>query len=184
VGFNLYCTMLDSAVKSLKMGREPDLNAPLGVTTEINLHAPALLPDDYCDDVHERLVLYKRLANCESTDQLDLMHEELIDRFGLLPDHARTLLDSHHLRLLGKPLGIARIDASESSVQLQFVPNPPIDASRVMQMIHRNKHYRLAGQDKLRVEADLHEVGERVERIKQLFAELAAAPEPVKSKKR
>jgi len=184
VGFNLYCTMLDSAVKSLKMGREPDLNAPLGVTTEINLHAPALLPDDYCDDVHERLVLYKRLANCESTEQLDLMHEELIDRFGLLPDHARTLLDSHHLRLLGKPLGIARIDASESSVQLQFMPNPPIDASRVMQMIHRNKHYRLAGQDKLRVEADLHEVGERVERIKQLFAELAAAPEPVKSKKR
>jgi len=184
VGFNLYCTMLDTAVKSLKLGREPDLAAPLGVTTEINLHAPALLPDEYCNDVHERLVLYKRLANCESADALDLMHEELIDRFGLLPEHAKTLLESHRLRLLGKPLGIARIDASESSVQLQFVPNPPIDAARVMQMIHRNKKYKLAGQDKLRVEADLHEVAERVERVKQLFAELAAPPEPVKSKPR
>ncbi len=184
VGFNLYCTMLDAAVKSLKLGREPDLNAPLGVTTEINLHAPALLPDDYCNDVHERLVLYKRLANCESLDALDLMHEELIDRFGLLPDHARTLLECHRLRVIGKPLGIARIDVSESAVQVQFVPNPPIDAARVMQMIHRNRHYRLAGQDKLRVEADLHEVTERVERVKQLFAELAAPPEPVKGKKR
>ncbi len=184
VGFNLYCSMLDTAVKSLKLGREPDLAAPLGVTTEINLHAPALLPDAYCNDVHERLVLYKRLANCENTDQLDLMHEELIDRFGLLPEHAKTLLESHRLRLLGKPLGIARIDASESSVQLQFIPNPPIDASRVMQMIHRNKNYRLAGQDKLRVDADLHEVAERVARVKQLFNELSAPAEPVKSKQR
>ena len=128
-------------------------------------------------------MLYKRLANCETPDELDRMHEELIDRFGLLPEHARTLLDSHHLRLLGKPLGIARIDATETSVQLQFVTNPPIDAARVMQMIHRNKRYKLAGQDKLRVEADLPEVAERVERVKQLFAELAAPPEPVKSKR-
>ncbi len=184
VGFNLYCSMLDSAVKSLKLGKEPDLNAPLGVTTEINLHAPALLPEEYCNDVHERLVLYKRLANCEDLDQLDRMHEELIDRFGLPPEQAKTLLECHRLRLLGKPLGIARIDASESSVQLQFVPNPPIDAARIMQMIQRNRKYRLAGQDKLRVEADLFEVGERVTHIKQLFAELAAPPEPVKSKKR
>ena len=184
VGFNLYCSMLDAAVKSLKLGKEPDLNAPLGVTTEINLHAPALLPEEYCNDVHERLVLYKRLANCEDLDQLDRMHEELIDRFGLPPEQAKTLLECHRLRLLGKPLGIARIDASESSVQLQFVPNPPIDAARVMQMIHRNKKYRLAGPDKLRVEADLFEVGERVTRIKQLFTELAAPPEPVKSTKR
>ena len=160
VGFNLYCSMLDTAVKSLKLGKEPDLAAPLGVTTEINLHAPALLPDEYCNDVHERLVLYKRLANCETPEELDRMHEELIDRFGLLPEHAKTLLESHRLRLLGKPLGIARINATDVSVQLQFVPNPPIDAARVMQMIHRNKRYKLAGQDKLRVEADLPEVAE------------------------
>ncbi len=173
VGFNLYCAMLDTAVKSLKLGREPDLTAPLGVTTEINLHAPALLPEDYCNDIHERLVLYKRLANCDNAGQLEAMHEELIDRFGPLPPHAKTLLESHRLRVLGKPLGVARIDASETGVQLQFVPNPPLDATRVMQLIQRNKHYRLAGQDRLKVSADLHEVGERVVRIKQIFGELA-----------
>ena len=173
VGFNLYCAMLDTAVKSLKQGVEPDLSSPLGITTEINLHAPALLPDEYCNDIHERLVIYKRLANCETAEALDTMHEELIDRFGLLPPHAKTLLESHRLRVLGKPLGIARIDASESGVQLQFIPNPPIDAARVMKLIHRNKHYRLAGQDRLKVSADLHEVGERVAKIKQIFGELA-----------
>ena len=173
VGFNLYCTMLEAAVRSLKEGREPDLSAPLGITTEINLHAPALLPDAYCNDIHERLVLYKRLANCDNAGELDAMHEELIDRFGTLPPHAKTLLESHRLRVLGKPLGIARIDASEAGVQLQFIPNPPLDAARVMQLIQRNKHYRLAGQDRLRVSADLHEVGERVTRVKQIFSELA-----------
>ena len=173
VGFNLYCAMLNAAVKSLKEGREPDLAAPLGVTTEINLHAPALLPDAYCNDIHERLVLYKRLANCDTTDALDAMQEEFIDRFGPLPPPARTLIDSHRLRVLGKPLGIARIDASESALQLQFVPHPPIDAARVMALIHRNKSYRLAGPDRLRISADLHEVGARVARAKQVFSELA-----------
>jgi len=73
IGFNLYSTLLDTAIKSLKEGHEPDMQNPLGVTTEINLHAPSLLPDHYCNDIHERLVLYKRMANCENSDQLDDM---------------------------------------------------------------------------------------------------------------
>ena len=71
VGFALYTEMLNEAVKSLKAGKEPDLAEPLAVTTEINLHAPALLPETYCPSIHERLVLYKRLANCESVDELE-----------------------------------------------------------------------------------------------------------------
>src|SRR5690606_8445335 len=73
IGFSLYSDMLNYAVKQLKAGKEPDISAPLGVTTEINLHTPALLPNDYCPDVHERLVLYKRLANCEDDDALDTL---------------------------------------------------------------------------------------------------------------
>ena len=91
VGFNLYCSMLDAAVKSLKLGKEPDLAAPLGVTTEINLHTPALLPADYVNDVHERLVIYKRLANCEDEDALARLREEIVDRFGPLPEQTRAL---------------------------------------------------------------------------------------------
>jgi len=102
IGFSLYTDMLNAAVASLRQGREPDMAHPLGVTTEINLHTPALLPNDYCGDIHQRLMLYKRLANCNTPEELDDMHQELIDRFGLLPEPAQTLLDSHRLRILAK----------------------------------------------------------------------------------
>jgi transcription-repair coupling factor (superfamily II helicase) len=172
VGFNLYAAMLDSAVRSLKQGKEPDLNAPLGVTTEINLHVPALLPPDYCSDVHERLVLYKRLANCDSDETLDALREELIDRFGEMPAPARALVDCHRLRLAGKTLGIGRIDATDSAIQLQFVPKPPIDPSKIIRLIQTKRHYKLAGQDRLRIEADMPDEQARVAAIRGVFREL------------
>ncbi|MGZ8228856.1 MAG: transcription-repair coupling factor [Burkholderiales bacterium] len=173
VGFSLYCSMLDVAVKALKGGKEPDLAAPLGVTTEINLHVPALLPSDYVTDVHERLVLYKRLANCDDEEALGLLREELIDRFGPLPEQTRALTESHHLRILGKPLGVARIDATDTAVQLQFVPNPPIEPIRVLKLVESRRNYRLAGPDRIRVEAKLPDVQTRVATIKQVFRELS-----------
>jgi len=172
VGFNLYCAMLDAAVRSLRQGKEPDLAASLGVTTEINLHVPALLPEDYVSDVHERLVLYKRFANCETDEQLYAMHEELVDRFGSLPAPARTLLESHRLRVLGKPLGIARIDATESTLQLQFTPTPSIDAERIIELIRMNRNYKLAGQDRLKIAVDMPGVKERIAAIREIFSKL------------
>src|SRR5690606_37293027 len=109
-----------AAVEALKRGEEPDLTEPLGVTTEINLHCPALLPADYCSDVHERLVLYKRMASCTTLEALDEITEELIDRFGLPPAPTQVLIEMHRLRILGKPLGVTRIDAGSDSLQLQF----------------------------------------------------------------
>ena len=92
VGFQLYNEMLAEAVRALKNGEEPDLLSPLQVTTEINLHAPALLPDDYCGDVHLRLSFYKKLATAKNQDQVDALMEELIDLFGKLPTQAHTLI--------------------------------------------------------------------------------------------
>jgi transcription-repair coupling factor (superfamily II helicase) len=159
-------------VKSLKLGKEPDLSAPLGITTEINLHVPALLPSDYVTDVHERLVLYKRLANCDDEDALSLLREELVDRFGLLPEPARALLDSHRLRILGKALGIMRVDATKSAIQLQFVPNPPIEPIKVLKLVQSRRNYRLAGPDRIRIEAKLPDIQTRVAAIRQAFSEL------------
>ena len=172
VGFTMYCAMLEAAVTSLKQGREPDVAAPLGVTTEINLHVPALLPHDYANDVHERLVLYKRLANCESEDRLDTLREELVDRFGPLPDAARALVESHRLRIHGRALGIARIDATDSGVQLQFVPKPPIEAIKVLNLVQTRCNYRLAGQDRLRIDGKLPDLKSRISLIQEAFAQL------------
>ena len=173
IGFSLYASMLDHAVRSLKSGKEPDLSAPLGFTAEINLHAPALLPDSYCSDVHERLVLYKRLANCNTQDELDTMYEELIDRFGLPPAPAKVLVDTHRLRILGKPLGVAKIDAGSDGIQLQFVPNPPIDAQKIIRLVQTRRDYRLAGPDKIRIGAKLPDVNARAAMVRDVFKQLA-----------
>lgn len=174
VGFNLYATMLDTAVRSLKEGKEPDMQHPLGIATEINLHVPALLPDEYCNDIHERLVLYKRMANCTSEDQLDDMQTELTDRFGLLPDPVRALMDCHRLRIIAKPLGVARVDAGADGIQIQFAPNPHVNAGKIVALIQRSREYQLSGPDRLKVQVQIAGVRERVKRIRSLFAELSS----------
>jgi transcription-repair coupling factor (superfamily II helicase) len=172
IGFSLYSDMLNHAVKQLKQGKEPDISAPLGVTTEINLHTPALLPTDYCPDVHERLVLYKRLANCTNDDELDNMQEELIDRFGLLPEQGEALMACHRLRVAAKPLDILKIDASDSAVQLQFNPRADLDPTKLINMLQRDRRCRMNGPDKLRVTVSLHDIGHRSDFIKVLLKEL------------
>ena len=152
VGFALYAEMLNAAVKSLKAGKEPELSGNFNLGTEINLHTPALLPGDYCADIHERLVLYKRLANCDTLEELEAMHEELIDRFGLPPEPAKCLLETHRLRIAAKPLGITRIDAGPDAIVLQFVPKPPIDAARIIRLVQTRKGARFAGPDRIRIE--------------------------------
>ncbi|MBM3391435.1 MAG: transcription-repair coupling factor [Betaproteobacteria bacterium] len=180
VGFNLYTTMLNAAVRALKEGKEPDLAQPLGVTSEINLHAPALLPDDYCSDVHERLTLYKRLANCETEEELLRLQEELIDRFGELPDQARTLLETHRLRILARPAGLAKIDATEAVVKLQFIPNPPIDPARIIQLVQQDRRWKLAGPDKLAVSRETATLPERAAAIREIISLLNQPVSPSK----
>ncbi len=184
VGFALYTEMLNQAVKSLRAGKEPDLAQPLAVVTEINLHVPALLPDDYCPSIHERLVLYKRLANCEYGDELTLLQEELVDRFGLLPEATQALVDSHRLRIESKSLGVVKVDASADSIMLQFQPNPPIDPARIIQLIQTRKSFKLSGQDRLRVEEKHTILAERVQRVRAIFHELEQPAVQEKAKQR
>jgi transcription-repair coupling factor (superfamily II helicase) len=172
VGFALYTEMLNEAVRALKAGREPDLSAPLAATTEINLHVPALLPADYCADVHERLTLYKRMANCEDTDALDGLREELVDRFGKLPDAARALIETHRLRILSRPLGVAKIDAASDTIVIHFGPNPPIEPATIIRLIQSRKDVKLFGQDRLRFSIDAPDLGKRIQRIREILKAL------------
>jgi len=171
IGFHLYADMLNHAVKQLKAGKEPDLNAPLGVTTEINLHTPALLTNSYCPDVHERLVIYKRLANCNDDDELDSLQEELIDRFGLLPEQGEALMACHRLRIAAKAIGIIKIDASADAIQLQFNPKADIDPLKLINLLQRDRRCRMNGPDKLRVSVGLEAISQRTDFVKTLLKE-------------
>ena len=172
VGFTLYTEMLKQAVRDLKKGRQPDLDAPLGITTEIKLHSPALLPESYCPDIHERLVLYKRLATCENEGQINSIHEELVDRFGLPEQPVTTLLESHRLRLAAKSLGITAIDASSDSLTLTFGKHTSVEPADIILLMQSNKNYRMAGADKLRVTAVMEDVETRVKTVRAVLKKL------------
>jgi transcription-repair coupling factor (superfamily II helicase) len=173
IGFQLYVDMLKAAVDALKAGREPDLTEPLGVTTEISLHVPALLPETYCSDVHERLVLYKRLANCETEDELTVMQEELIDRFGLPPEPTQALLACHRLRIAARSFGATKIDAGPERSQIQFAPNPPFDPSKLIALIQKDRRIKLAGPDRVRIERAAPMLDERVTVVREFLATLS-----------
>ena len=176
IGFQLYTEMLNRAVKSLRSGKEPDLLSPLQATTDVNLGVPALLPEDYCPDVHERLSLYKRFAGTHDFSELMGLREELVDRFGDLPDQAKSFYETHRLRLEMTGFGIKKIDATPASIQIQFIPNPPIDPMKIIQLIQSSKHIQLNGQDKLKVlpqkDREFEKLEQRLDAIRNILRRL------------
>ena len=172
VGFQLYNEMLSEAVRCLKAGIEPDLLNPLNVATDINLHAPALLPDDFCGDVHLRLSFYKKLATAKTSEQIDGLMEEIIDRFGKLPPQAQTLIDVHRLRVISQPYGVLKVDAAPGIITITFKKDPPIDAMKIIALIQKNKHIRLAGNEKLRIERALPEAADRAKMVRDVLRNL------------
>ena len=176
IGFQLYTEMLNRAVKSLRSGKEPDLLSPLQVTTDVNLGIPALLPSDYCPDVHERLSMYKRFAGTNDFSELMGLREELVDRFGDLPDQAKSFYETHRLRLEMNGFGIKKIDATPASIQIQFIPNPPIDPMKIIQLIQSSKYIQLNGQDKLKIlpqkEKDFEKLEQRLDHIRKILRSL------------
>ena len=174
IGFSLYTEMLKRAVRDLQAGKETDLTQPLDVVSEINLHSPALLPSDYCPDVQERLTLYKRLANCDTEDALRELQEELVDRFGDMPVQTQTLIETHRLRLLVKPFGVNKLDATESQLTIQFAADAPIDPAKVIFLIQKDKHTRMSGPDKLVRRAELPQIKQRVQAARELLQAVRA----------
>jgi transcription-repair coupling factor (superfamily II helicase) len=172
VGFQLYNEMLSEAVRSLKAGREPDLLSPLSVTTDINLHAPALLPSDYCGDVHLRLSFYKKLATAKTGEQIDTLLEEIVDRFGKLPTQGQTLIDMHRLRVQAKPYGVVKVDAAPGVIHITFKKDAPVDPMTIIGLVQKNKHIKLASNDKLRIERALPEPRERAQMVRDVLRSL------------
>ncbi len=172
IGFSLYMDMLERATKAIKAGKEPDLNTPLSLTSEINLHSSALIPEEYVHDVHQRLLFYKRISNADDKEMLTDIRTEMIDRFGTLPDQTKQLFAVHNLRLQAEPLMINKIDANSSSVTLEFAPDTPVDALAIIKLIQSNgQKYRMNGASGIRYsDADKLESGEqRVSAVQELL---------------
>jgi len=170
IGYTLYTEMLERAVQSIKSGKQPELDRPLDHGAEIDLHIPALLPDDYIPDVHSRLVLYKRIASAEDTEMLKELKIEMIDRFGLLPEAAKTLFDITQMKLRIVNKGIKKIEAGPSNGRILFDKDPQIDPGKIIQLIQTQpQHYKLEGAEKFKFDADMGTPEERIARVVELL---------------
>jgi transcription-repair coupling factor (superfamily II helicase) len=170
IGFSLYTDLLDRAVRALKEGRLPELDKPLHQGPEIDLSLPALLPDDYIDDVHTRLVLYKRIAGAQSMLELQELQVEMIDRFGLLPDAARNLFRTARIKLQAAPLGIAKIELGHKEGRILFGPDPAIDTGKLVDLIQNDPQgFRFEGGNKLRFFGDFPAEGSRFTAISDIL---------------
>ena len=133
------------------------------------------MPESYCPDIHERLVLYKRLASCETHSQINEIHEELVDRFGLPEMPVTVLLESHRIRLTAKDLGIDMIDASAAAITFTFSKNTRVEPMRLITLMQREKNWKMTGAEKLRVEMANDDVNARIDAVKRVLQMFQAA---------
>ena len=151
VGFSLYLEMLNRAVESLRKGEIPDIDAPLETGTEIKMHLPALIPDDYLPNISTRLVLYKRIAQAQDKEALNDIQVEMIDRFGLLPDATKQLFIQAEVRLRAQALGISEVDVGVAGGSVKFESTTPVPVNALIDLLQSHpKEFKLAGSDTLR----------------------------------
>ena len=176
IGFTLYMDLLERAVQSLKQGHEPDLGDMPARSSEIELHEPALLPDDFIPDVHTRLILYKRITSAEDAEELRELQVEMIDRFGLLPDPTKLLFEIASLRQLAQRARIAKIDCSEGGGRIVFDTHAELDPAVLIQLIQKHPQaFRLVDEHTLRFTRDLPDMNDRLRFLTDLIETFVAA---------
>ncbi|WP_266170093.1 transcription-repair coupling factor [Dyella subtropica] len=175
IGFGLYTELLERAVRALKSGKVPDFDLSSEHETEVELHLPALIPDDYLPDVHTRLTLYKRIASARNDDALRDLQVEMIDRFGLLPDPTKQLFAVAGLKLMATPLGIRKLDFGTNGGRITFRDKPEVEPMAIIRLIQSQPRvYKLDGQDKLRVILELPGASERIRTAQEVLVSLGA----------
>ena len=177
IGFTLFNELLERAVRDIRAGRTPDFDAAVHQELDISLGAAALLPTDYVPDVHQRLVLYKRISGADDLAAVQELQEELVDRFGPLPASAGLLFAQARLRLQAKALGVTGISGGDGSFTLSFSEQPNIDVETLLRLIRGEpKVYRFDGRSKLTVSRPTASADERLLAVETLLQQLAGPP--------
>jgi transcription-repair coupling factor (superfamily II helicase) len=176
IGFTLYLEMLDRAVNAIRNGAKPELDAALHQGIEVNMHLPALIPDEYLPDVNMRLTLYKRLSNCQSKEDLHELQVEMIDRFGLLPDEVKALFQLAELRQFGEQMGLKKIEAGPNSGRLQFTENTAVEPMTIVSMVQNNPAiFRLQNNDQLSFTMPMDSAEQRFSEVNKILQQLLTA---------
>jgi len=177
VGFSLYMELLERAVEAIKQGKELSLDSPMGTGAEINLRIPALIPDDYLPDVHNRLILYKRISNAKDQGDLKDLQVEMIDRFGLLPNQVKNLFRVTELKFELNKLGIIKLDAGESAGRIEFGKDTKVDPYVMVRLVQtKPASFKLEGANALKFIFDMPDPESRFKQVGQVLTLLSGSP--------
>lgn len=175
IGFSLYAELIEQAVDSLKQGKIFNPDQPLQHGSEVNLHFPALIPEQYLPDVHARLVMYKRIANAADKDELKELQVEMIDRFGLLPDPIKNLFAITTIKLRAQLLGIRKIDLHEEGGKLEFDKDTKVQPEHLIALIQKQPEvYKMEDASRLRIKLPMMSMQARVDKTHNLLDHLVS----------
>ncbi|MDC3391904.1 transcription-repair coupling factor, partial [Candidatus Thioglobus sp.] len=150
IGFNLYHDLLKRTIQAIKNNTKFDIKDALVEEVEINSGIACIIPDTYLPDVHERLILYKRIASAENDEELKDLKIEMIDRFGLLPDQTNNLFESTSLKIQSKEVGILKINIYDEKLEITLNEKNLIDTSKIINLIQtKPQKFQLKNQNTL-----------------------------------
>jgi transcription-repair coupling factor (superfamily II helicase) len=170
IGFSLYMEMLNATVEAMQKGETPNLDQPLQRGTEVNLNLPAVIPESYLPDVHNRLIMYQRIANAQNKATLKELQVEMIDRFGLLPEAIKSLFRQTRLKLKAQDIGISKIEASSQSGRLMFEKNTQVEPMALVKLVQTQpRQFKLEGSNQLRFTLPMEHPETRFQRVEDLL---------------
>jgi transcription-repair coupling factor (superfamily II helicase) len=173
VGFELYTTMLEAAVKELKGEGSEERPA-----TQLNLGIALRIDESYVAEENQRLRIYKKVAGATSEAAIQEIRAEMEDRYGALPDPTVFLLEAAQLRLECERMGVAQIDRKRSELQIRFTENAAVDPVHLMKLVARNakRGAQFTPQGLLKLPLKATRSDEVLLEIRDLLAGLAPAP--------
>ncbi|OGP71074.1 MAG: transcription-repair coupling factor [Deltaproteobacteria bacterium RBG_16_50_11] len=169
VGFELYTQFMEKAVRELKGETVVE-----EITPEIHFHLPAFIPEFYVEDPEERLRLYRRLSLSRSDEEVEGLGEELVDRFGKVPEEVNHLLEVIKVKILLTKLAIKKFEETRTQIVLTFDETTRVSPQKVIELIrHGAGRYRLTPDSKLVVEGGPDQRRDPFEASKKLLQALA-----------
>ncbi len=173
VGFELYTTMLEAAVKELKGESREERPA-----TQLNLGITLRIDESYVPEENQRLRLYKKIAGTASETAIQELRSEMEDRYGALPDPTVYLLEAAELRLVCESMGVAQIDRKRGELQIRFTENAAVDPTHLMKLVARNakRGAQFTPQGLLKLPLKSSRPDEVLLEIRELLTGLAPAP--------
>jgi transcription-repair coupling factor (superfamily II helicase) len=147
VGFDLYCQLLEQTVEELR-GEKPEEE----ISTTINLNLDIRIPEAYIEDAGQRLRMYKRISSAATREDLDVLRQEMVDRFGKYPEPVENLFRYAQLRLETLALQIQSVEKNKDQVFFRFVDHSKVSADKLLKLVMRNKRATFSPQGLLTLE--------------------------------